>query len=124
MSKLNPWARRIGLQARGRRAGGRCGIGLAEPAAPRFPCRSARRLRPTAGPEHVWPSSVSVAWHLGSGPRSAGWPMWQQVAEGQVFGAALLADGTVDTWATTATGARNGRIASETRLTPAPVPGP
>ncbi|HET7013378.1 MAG TPA: PASTA domain-containing protein [Streptosporangiaceae bacterium] len=48
----------------------------------------------------------------------------QQVAEGQVFGAALLGDGTVDTWGYDGDGELgDGRIASDYRLNPAPVPG-
>ncbi|HEX9624254.1 MAG TPA: hypothetical protein VF979_07750 [Streptosporangiaceae bacterium] len=48
----------------------------------------------------------------------------RQVAEGQVFGAALLADGTVDTWGYDGDGELgDGQIASVHRLSPAPVPG-
>jgi alpha-tubulin suppressor-like RCC1 family protein len=48
----------------------------------------------------------------------------QQVAEGQAFGAALLSDGTVDTWGYDGDGELgDGRIAPAYRLSPAPVPG-
>jgi hypothetical protein len=48
----------------------------------------------------------------------------QQVAEGQVFGAALLSDGTVDTWGYDGDGELgDGRTAPVYRLIPAPVPG-
>jgi alpha-tubulin suppressor-like RCC1 family protein len=48
----------------------------------------------------------------------------RQVAEGQVFGAALLTDGTVDTWGFDHDGVLgDGQFASTYRLTPAPVPG-
>jgi hypothetical protein len=48
----------------------------------------------------------------------------QQVAEGQVFGAALLSDHTVDTWGYDGDGELgDGRISPVYRTSPAPVPG-
>jgi alpha-tubulin suppressor-like RCC1 family protein len=79
---------------------------------------------------YAWGSNDSGQLGLGSfnppvGPTQiGGLANVRQVAEGQVFGAALLADGTVDTWGYDADGELgDGQVAPVYRLNPAPVPG-
>ncbi len=78
----------------------------------------------------VWPDGRHSGGYRGNRPRGlagkslSGLANVRQVAQGQVFGAALLADGTVDTWGFDGDGELgDGQIASTYRLTPAPVPG-
>lgn len=126
MSKVHSWARRAGGTGLTAAAlAGLAAIGLAAPAGASVP-------GPIGASLGVYGWGQNDSGQLGVGNfteqsqpvQLSGLANVQQVAEGQAFGAALLSDGTVDTWGYDGDGELgDGRIAPAYRLVPAPVPG-
>jgi Regulator of chromosome condensation (RCC1) repeat/PASTA domain len=127
MLKVRPWARRVG-------GSGLMAATLAVIAATGLAATpaSASILAPTGAVISAYGWGTNDSGELGLGSfneqttpaQISGMANVQQVAQGEVFGAALLADGTVDTWGYDNDGELgDGQIAPVHRLTPAPVPG-
>lgn len=127
MSKMYPWTRRVGgpgLMASALAVIVTTGLAVS-PASASVPVPAGAAVG-----AYAWGSNDSGQLGLGSfaapvaPTQISGLANVLQVAQGQVFGAALLTDGTVDTWGYDGDGELgDGQIAPVYRLNPAPVPG-
>ncbi len=118
MPNVRSWARRAGGTGLAAAAlAGLAAIGMAAPAGASVP-------GPVGAVVGVYGWGLDPSPQPGQPAQISGLANVQQVAEGQVFGAALLSDGTVDTWGYDGDGELgDGRIAPVYRTNPAPVPG-
>jgi Regulator of chromosome condensation (RCC1) repeat/PASTA domain len=118
MSRVYSWARRAGRAGLTAAAlAALTAIGLAAPA-------GASVSAPAGAVVGVYGWGLAPSPQPGQPAQISGLANVLQVAEGQVFGAALLSDHTVDTWGYDGDGELgDGRIAPVYRTSPAPVPG-